>query len=69
MNASCTGTWPATRATRRRENLGYCVEALRPRGSRSKRAEEFLALCQTAGFDVTLSEQIVTELWIGLAEI
>ena len=33
-------------------------------GSRSKRAEEFLALCQKAGFDATLSEQILTELWM-----
>ena len=33
-------------------------------GKRSKRAEDFLALCQKAGFDVTLSEQILTELWM-----
>ena len=33
-------------------------------GSRSQRAEEFLALCQTAGFDATLSDQILTELWM-----
>jgi 2-dehydropantoate 2-reductase len=33
-------------------------------GTRSKRAEAFLALCQKAGFDATLSEQIVTELWM-----
>jgi 2-dehydropantoate 2-reductase len=33
-------------------------------GRRSKRGEDFLALCQIAGFDVTLSEQIVTELWM-----
>ena len=33
-------------------------------GSRSKRAEEFLALCLKAGFDATLSDQIVTELWM-----
>jgi 2-dehydropantoate 2-reductase len=33
-------------------------------GSRSKRAEDFLALCQKAGFDSTLSEQILTELWM-----
>jgi 2-dehydropantoate 2-reductase len=33
-------------------------------GSRSKRAEAFLALCQKAGFDATLSEQILTELWM-----
>jgi 2-dehydropantoate 2-reductase len=33
-------------------------------GKRSKRAEDFLALCQKAGFDATLSEQITTELWM-----
>ena len=33
-------------------------------GSRSKRAEDFLALCQKAGFDVTLSDQIQTDLWM-----
>jgi 2-dehydropantoate 2-reductase len=33
-------------------------------GTRSKRAEDFLALCLKAGFDATLSEQIVTELWM-----
>ena len=33
-------------------------------GSRSKRAEEFLTLCLKAGFDATLSDQIVTELWM-----
>lgn len=33
-------------------------------GKRSKRAEDFLALCQKAGFDATLSEQILTELWM-----
>jgi 2-dehydropantoate 2-reductase len=33
-------------------------------GSRSRRGEAFLALCQNAGFDVVLSDQIVTELWI-----
>jgi 2-dehydropantoate 2-reductase len=33
-------------------------------GKRSKRAEQFLALCQSGGFDVTLSEQILTELWM-----
>jgi 2-dehydropantoate 2-reductase len=33
-------------------------------GQRSKRAQDFLALCQKAGFDVTLSEQIETELWM-----
>src|SRR6267154_3519656 len=33
-------------------------------GKRSKRAENFLALCHKAGFDATLSEQILTELWM-----
>src|SRR3954467_14445647 len=33
-------------------------------GKRSQRAEAFLALCQKAGFDATLSEQIGTELWM-----
>jgi 2-dehydropantoate 2-reductase len=33
-------------------------------GSRSQRAEDFLALCQKAGFDAILSEQILTELWM-----
>ncbi len=33
-------------------------------GQRSQRAEDFLALCQKAGFDVTLSDQILTELWM-----
>jgi 2-dehydropantoate 2-reductase len=33
-------------------------------GSRSKRTEDFLALCQKAGFDATLSEQILTDLWM-----
>jgi 2-dehydropantoate 2-reductase len=33
-------------------------------GRRSKRAEDFLALCVSAGFDATLSEQILTELWM-----
>jgi 2-dehydropantoate 2-reductase len=33
-------------------------------GKRSKRAEDFLGLCQKAGFDATLSEQITTELWM-----
>jgi 2-dehydropantoate 2-reductase len=33
-------------------------------GRRSKRAEDFLALCLSAGFDATLSEQILTELWM-----
>ena len=33
-------------------------------GKRSKRGEDFLALCQKAGFDATLSEQITTDLWM-----
>jgi 2-dehydropantoate 2-reductase len=33
-------------------------------GKRSKRAEDFLALCLKAGFDATLSEQILTDLWM-----
>src|SRR5712672_1312570 len=33
-------------------------------GARSKRGEDFLALCLRAGFDATLSEQILTDLWM-----
>jgi len=33
-------------------------------GKRSQRGEDFLALCLKAGFDATLSEQIITELWM-----
>ena len=33
-------------------------------GKRSKRGEDFLALCLKAGFDATLSEQILTDLWM-----
>src|SRR5882672_8216088 len=33
-------------------------------GKRSQRGEDFLALCQKAGFDATLSDRIVTELWM-----
>src|SRR5713226_1152543 len=33
-------------------------------GKRSKLGEDFLALCLKAGFDATLSEQILTELWM-----
>jgi 2-dehydropantoate 2-reductase len=33
-------------------------------GRRSKRGEDFLALCLRAGFDGTLSEQILTDLWM-----
>ena len=33
-------------------------------GSASKRGEALYAMCKKAGFDVTLSDQIVTELWL-----
>jgi 2-dehydropantoate 2-reductase len=33
-------------------------------GKPRKRGEDFLALCLKAGFDATLSEQILTELWM-----
>jgi len=33
-------------------------------GKRSQRAEDFLALCQKAGFDAVLSDQIITDLWM-----
>jgi 2-dehydropantoate 2-reductase len=33
-------------------------------GKRSRRAEDFLKLCLKAGFEATLSEQILTELWM-----
>ncbi len=33
-------------------------------GRTSRRGEELLALCRKAGFDATLSDQIVTELWM-----
>lgn len=33
-------------------------------GRITKRGEDFLALCLKAGFDATLSDQIVTELWM-----
>jgi len=33
-------------------------------GKRSRRAEDLLALCQKAGFDATLSETILTDLWM-----
>jgi 2-dehydropantoate 2-reductase len=33
-------------------------------GSRSRRAEDFLALCLKAGFEATLSEAILTDLWM-----
>src|SRR6185437_4486627 len=33
-------------------------------GKITRRGEDFLALCQKAGFDATLSDRIVTELWM-----
>jgi 2-dehydropantoate 2-reductase len=33
-------------------------------GRRSRRGEDFLAMCLKAGFDATLSEQILTDLWM-----
>src|ERR1700741_2598900 len=33
-------------------------------GSRSKRGEDFLCVCLKAGFEATLSEAIITELWM-----
>ena len=33
-------------------------------GKRSRRGEDFLALCLAAGFDAVLSPQILTELWM-----
>jgi 2-dehydropantoate 2-reductase len=33
-------------------------------GSRSQRAEDFLGVCQKAGFEATLSGQILTDLWM-----
>ena len=33
-------------------------------GKRSRRGDDLLALCQKAGFDVMLSEAILTELWM-----
>ena len=33
-------------------------------GKLTKRGEDFLALCLKAGFDATLSEQILTDLWM-----
>jgi 2-dehydropantoate 2-reductase len=33
-------------------------------GRRSQRGEDFLALCLKAGFDATLSEKILTDLWM-----
>jgi 2-dehydropantoate 2-reductase len=33
-------------------------------GRRSRRGEDFLALCLKAGFDATLSEHILTDLWM-----
>jgi len=36
-------------------------------GSITQRGKDFLAMCQKAGFDATLSEQILTELWMKFA--
>ena len=36
-------------------------------GTISQRAKDFLAMCQKAGFDATLSDQILTELWMKFA--
>jgi len=33
-------------------------------GKRSRRGEDFLALCLKAGFEATLSDQILTDLWM-----
>lgn len=33
-------------------------------GSITRRGQDFLALCRKAGFDATLSDQILTELWM-----
>jgi 2-dehydropantoate 2-reductase len=38
-------------------------------GKRSKRGEDFLALCHKAGFEATLSEQITTELWMKFIQL
>jgi 2-dehydropantoate 2-reductase len=38
-------------------------------GKRSKRGEDFLALCHKAGFDATLSEEITTELWMKFIQL
>jgi 2-dehydropantoate 2-reductase len=36
-------------------------------GTISQRGKDFLAMCQKAGFDATLSDQILTELWMKFA--
>jgi 2-dehydropantoate 2-reductase len=36
-------------------------------GRISQRAKDFLAMCQKAGFEATLSDQILTELWMKFA--
>jgi 2-dehydropantoate 2-reductase len=36
-------------------------------GTISQRAKDFLAMCQKASFDATLSDQILTELWMKFA--
>jgi 2-dehydropantoate 2-reductase len=36
-------------------------------GTITQRGKDFLAMCQKAGFDATLSDQILTELWMKFA--
>jgi 2-dehydropantoate 2-reductase len=36
-------------------------------GTTSQRGKDFLAMCRKAGFDATLSDQILTELWMKFA--
>ena len=38
-------------------------------GKKSQRGEDFLALCLQAGFDATLSEQILTDLWMKFIQL
>ena len=38
-------------------------------GKKSRRGEDFLALCLKAGFDATLSEQILTDLWMKFIQL
>ena len=51
----------------RRDHAGRHLHAhdlRRARRQRSRRAEDFLALCLQAGFDASLSEPIMTDLWM-----
>ena len=51
----------------RRDHAGRHLHAhdfRRARRQAQPAGEDFLALCQKAGFDATLSEQILTELWM-----